>query len=392
MKNKVLAVTVLAVAFTYFIGICNICCVSAAQKSSSASKGSEKPDVTSETAIVADAETGYIYYNKGIHTQMYPASITKILTGLVAVEKCADDEKFSVTEEATKGITRDYANIALEPGEEITMEEALYTMFLASANDSASAIAVHTAGSIPAFVELMNKKCKELGADDSNFSNANGMPDKNNKTSAYDMALITQAALKNTRLMKYFGALNYTMPKTNFKNQTVQYCTLHKMMKNTYYRYDGVIAGKTGYEMMSGHTLVTVAKKEGRTLICVVMKSAPGNACYRDTKALLDYGFAAVPGDSNAEFLVNPTPKTAENSVTSDDTMNDKALSSLPDITAKPVSKTPVASMKVCAMLTLAMLTCFFTLGFSIVKNRTMVYRSLQRKILVFEKAERDLE
>lgn len=373
MKNKSWGIAI-AVVFTYILGICNPVNAAAAQKNGA---DGSAPEITSQTAIVADAESGYIYYDKNMHDKMYPASITKILTGLVAVENSSDSDPIVVTPEAVKGITNDYANIALCPGEEITMEEALYTMFMASANDSANAIAIKISGSIPKFTEKMNERAKELGAVDSNFSNANGMPDEKNLTSSYDMALITQECLKNERLMKYFSAVKYVMPKTNVKEQTIEYATLHKMMKNTYYKYDGVFAGKTGYEMMSGHTLVTVAKRDGRTLICVVMKSDPGNACYRDTKALLDFSFAATPGTASAKYLEKP--QIADTAAETDPVIKPQPTVVVPTVTsqaAHPFSK------KAAAFIIAASAGSIFVLVFSLHENRKKRWRKVKSAII----------
>lgn len=309
MKNKYISTFAFILFATYLILTCNLSIKSAAASVSSSAENA--PQVTAETAIVADADTGYIYYNKNMHKQMYPASITKILTGLVAVENGKDSDLIQINGNISAGMPSDAARIYLEDGEEITQEEALYTMFLASANDSANALAVHIGGSIENFVNMMNARAKDLGAVDSHFSNANGLPDKNNVTSAYDMALITKKALQESALMKYFGAKSYVMPATN-KRASEAYLTLHKMMKNTAYRYDGVIAGKTGWETMSGHTLVTAAKRDNRTLICVVMKSSDGHSVYKDTIALLNYCFSLPVSNSSGEYLASPIKTVGE--------------------------------------------------------------------------------
>jgi D-alanyl-D-alanine carboxypeptidase (penicillin-binding protein 5/6) len=273
------------------------------------SSSTNAPAITAETAIVADANTGLIYYQKDMHTQMYPASITKILTGLLAVEKGSPQDVITIPDDIDKGMPSNSATIALTGGEQITQEEALYTMFLASANDSANALALHIGGTIANFVDMMNARAKELGAVDSHFDNANGLPDKNNVTSAFDMAIITKAALANTSLMKYFGATSYVLPPTNKRSNSEVFTTLQKMMKDTAYQYDGTIAGKTGWETMSGHTLVTVARRNGRTLICVVMKSSDAYTVYNDTIALLNYVFSQPSSVSTSCYLQAPIPK-----------------------------------------------------------------------------------
>lgn len=282
--------------------------VSAAGTEATAS-GDNSTAITAQTAILADANTGQIYYQKDMHKRMYPASITKILTGLVAIDKGNPNDILTIPDGMDNGMPSGSAGIALQTGEQITEDEALYTMFLASANDSATALALHTAGTVPAFVNMMNDYAKSLGVKDSTFDNPTGLPDKNNLTSAYDMAVITRKAYGTPELMKYFGALKYTMPATNKRAKPQNYVTLHKMMKSTRFKYPGVIAGKTGWETMSGHTLVTVAQRNDRTLVCVVMRSSDANTVYGDTASLLNYGFSHSFPSEGAAFLPSCTSK-----------------------------------------------------------------------------------
>lgn len=278
---------------------------SAAASSAAANPAGSAPDITAVSAIVADAATGAIFYEKDMHRAMYPASITKILTGLLAVERGNTQSAFAVTPTALSAMPSNAARAGLVSGEQITLDEALYTMFLASANDSANAIAIQVGGSIPNFVQMMNARAKQLGAVDSHFDNPSGLPDKNNLTSAYDMAIITRQALEEPSLMKYFGAKSYVMPATNKYPKTRAFTTLQKMMKDTAYQYDGTIAGKTGWETMSGHTLVTAAQRNGRTLICVVLRSSDGYSVYQDSIKLLNYSFT-LPASYSVGSLMAP--------------------------------------------------------------------------------------
>ncbi|HEX3027408.1 MAG TPA: D-alanyl-D-alanine carboxypeptidase family protein [Clostridia bacterium] len=262
-----------------------------------------QPNITAESAMLVDLKSGEILYGKALHQRMYPASLTKIMTGLIAVTRGHPDDVLTVSNNVIASVPRDTANAALSPGEKLTQEQALYTMFLASANDSAVAISEHIGGSVGEFVSMMNSYAGELGASDTHFSNPDGLPDVKNYSSAYDLGLITRAAVQNPELMKYFGAVTYVMPPTNLRNQSVPYATLHKMMKRTRYYYPGIIAGKTGWETMSGHNLVTVARRGGRTLICVTLKSANDASSYQDTQSLLDYGFSLSPPQSGAQYL-----------------------------------------------------------------------------------------
>lgn len=253
---------------------------------------SRRPVLQSQAGIVADVNSEQIYFQKNMHNKLYPASITKVLTGLLAVERGKPDEKIKVTPTVLQTEKDGVAHIGLRPGETLTLDQLLYTMFLASANDSAVVVAEHIAGSTAHFVDLMNEKAKTLGAKESHFSTPNGLPDVHNYTSAYDMALIMRAAAKNTTLMKYMGAQSYTLAANSFRKKPATFTTLHKMMQSASPYYDGdIVAGKTGWETMSKNTLVTVARKNGRELLAVVLKGENARAIYGDTKALLTYGF-----------------------------------------------------------------------------------------------------
>lgn len=267
-----------------------------------------QPVLASATALVADADSGQIYFEKGMHTRMYPASITKVLTGLVSVENASPSDVVTVPQDVEQAQGNSVANIALVPGDTITLDQLEYTMFLASANDSAIAIADHVGGSVNGFVGMMNEKAAALGATDSHFSTPNGLPDPNNYTTAYDMALITRAATQNPTLMQYFSARTFTLPASALRKTAMSFSTLHKMMKQTAYYDADVVAGKTGWETMSGNTLVTVAKKNGRTLVAVVLDGSNSSAIYGDTHLLLEYAFAQ-PANASAEKLAFAQPK-----------------------------------------------------------------------------------
>ncbi|MFT9056249.1 MAG: D-alanyl-D-alanine carboxypeptidase family protein [Ethanoligenens sp.] len=271
----------------------------------------EQPVLQSTTGLVADADSGQIYYEKGMHTRMFPASITKILTALVSVEKGSPSDVVTVPQDVVQAQGKSVANIALVPGDTITLEQLEYTMFLASANDSAVVIADHIGGSVSGFVDMMNEKAAALGATDSHFSTPNGLPDPNNYTTAYDMALIARAAAQNPTVMRYFGARTFTLPASALRKNAQTFTTLHKMMKKTAYYDADVVAGKTGWETMSGNTLVTIAKKNGRTLVAVVMNGVNSEAIYGDTQHLLNYAFAQ-PANPAAEKLAFAQSKTAD--------------------------------------------------------------------------------
>lgn len=250
----------------------------------------EGPDVFSEAAIVMDASTGLILYEKNIHKKYYPASITKILTTLLAIENCSLNEIVTFSRTAIFGIERDSSHIGIDVGEKLTVEQSLYGIMLESANEVAYGIAEHVAGDMESFADLMNKKAKELGCVDSHFVNSNGLHDDDHYTSAYDMALISKAAINNSTFRKVTSTVSYVIPPTNIQEESRYLTNHHKMLRNTSYHYDGCIGGKTGYTTISKNTLVTFAKRGDMELICVVMRS-DGQHQYTDTAELLDFGF-----------------------------------------------------------------------------------------------------
>jgi len=322
------------------------------------------PQITTEAAIVVDASTMQIYYEKNMHEKLYPASITKILTALVAVENSSADDLVTVPADVTKSQRSDYANIALKPGELVTQEALFNTMFIASANDSAQVIAENVGGTLDNFVKMMNYRARQAGCVDSSFSNSNGLPDVNNITSAYDMARITFEAIKNPSLMKYFSAKQYSLPPTNLRNDLQGFTTLHKMMKNTVYYDKEVIAGKTGWESMSKNTLVTVAKRGTRTLICVQLRVDTSYTMYTEAKQLLEYGFAQPGAINNGETVAySPTSQIAVAAV---------AISSAPKTIIQFNSHTNSFSyifIIMLAVLSLLVIAVFYSICMLIIKN-----------------------
>lgn len=250
----------------------------------------DKPSIASQAAIVMEASTGAILYAKNIHDKHYPASITKILTTLVALENSSPGEVLTFSKNAIYDVDLDSSRIGIDVGEKLTMEQSLYAVMLESANEVAYGVAEHIAGSVPAFIEMMNKKAASLGCVDSHFDNPHGLPDDNHYTSAYDMALISRAAINNETFQKITGTKTYAIPPTNLQSETRYLANHHKMVKGSI-PYEGVIGGKTGYTTKSKYTLVTFAKRNGMTLISVILccDSIPNE--YADTKALLNYGF-----------------------------------------------------------------------------------------------------
>lgn len=250
--------------------------------------------IQAEGGIVMDADSGTVLFGKNIHEHYYPASITKILTALIVIENCDLDEMVTFSYDAIFNVEENSSNMAASVGDTLTVRDCLYGLMLASANESANALAEHVAGSTEAFAELMNQKAAELGCQDSHFANPSGLNAPNHYTSAYDMALIMQAALQNETFVEIDSALYYKhAPIKQYPDpedpHNVVYAHHQMLKKNSSVYYPGAFAGKTGYTSLAGNTLVTAAKKDSMTLITVVLNGSQVH--YSDTKRMLDFGF-----------------------------------------------------------------------------------------------------
>lgn len=248
------------------------------------------PEVLSETAVLIDADTGQVLYSKDMHRRMYPASITKIVTAMLALKYGDVSDTVTMTREDVFSIERSSSNIALDVDEQLSLEQALYAAAVASANDAANGIASHIGGSLEGFVRMMNAAAGDLGAVNTRFSNANGLPDDNHYTTAYDMALITTRALKTPGLAEYFNTRRYEIPPTNKQPETRIFNSSNRFV-NGELSYDGLLMSKAGWTADAQHTLVTAARRGDRTLVAVVLKSSNSSDKWSDTVALFDYGF-----------------------------------------------------------------------------------------------------
>lgn len=249
------------------------------------------PSINAESAIVMEASTGLVLYEKNIDEKRYPASITKIMTVLLALENSSLGDTITFSENAVYGVEAGSSALITDVGEQITMQQALYSILLISANDSAVAVAEHVAGDVDSFVKLMNEKAKSLGCKNTHFVNPHGLPDDNHYTTAYDMALITRAAMENETFRKIFNTRAYQIPPTNKQSETRYLSNHHDFVKSDGYLYEDCIGGKTGYTRVAGYTLVSVAKRGDLELICIILKDDSNQHQYTDTQELFDYAF-----------------------------------------------------------------------------------------------------
>ena len=247
--------------------------------------------VEAQGAVLMDARSGAVIYGKNLHSVYYPASITKILTALIVIEHCNLDDIVTFSHDAIYNVEQGSSSAGLDVGDKMTVRDCLYAMLLKSANEVANALAEHTAGSVQNFAVLMNAKAKELGCQESHFNNPSGLNDPQHYTSAYDMALIAQAAFQNETFVTIDSSLYYDLPPTRHNPDGFRVYPGHRMLKkNAPQYYPGVIAG---------NTLLTCAEKNGMKLITVILNGHQTH--YSDTKALLDFGFSNFQSVNIAE-------------------------------------------------------------------------------------------
>ena len=286
----------------------------------------EGPSIDTPSAIIVEVNTGAILYEKNGDEKNYPASITKVMTTLLALENCDLDEVVTFSDDAIKYNQGDTSHIARDYGEKMTMKECLYAVMLESANECAYAVAEHVGqklgGDYRTFIDLMNQRAKELGCTNTHFNNSNGLPDKEHWTSAHDMGLISAEAYKNETFRIIVGTRRYNIPPTNKHKDITPLNNHHAMISNyktTKHLYEYSTGGKTGFTEVSGHTLVSYAEKDGLALACVVMRTKSGTQ-YEDTRTLFEYcfkNFQTVPivnddsseaADKNSNGIMNNHP------------------------------------------------------------------------------------
>lgn len=273
--------------FTYikFIYLLEIFCLlffSASAAFANTDEGPSPPEITGQAGIVMDVLTGKVLYEKNANTLFEPASTTKIMTAILALEKGNLSDIVVTSKEPPLA---EGTRIYLEEGEKLTLEEMLYGMMLNSGNDAAIAIAEHIGGNVETFVKMMNEKAREIGALSTTFVNPSGLTDKGHLTTAYDLALISRYALLNLpEFRKIVSTKTMEVPWQGQKWDR-QLINLNKLL----WTYEGADGVKTGYTSTAGRTLVASATRNGWQLISVVLKSDAN--IWSDSAALLDYGF-----------------------------------------------------------------------------------------------------
>lgn len=243
------------------------------------------PNISANQAVLLDAQTGEILYEKNAQEKAYPASTTKIMTALLTIET-VENLKSDITQQVkipAEAVGVEGSSIYLAPDEKVTIEDLLYGLMLRSGNDSAVALAGIIGGTQDHFVDMMNLRARELGCTNTNFLNPNGLFDENHYTTALDMALISKAAMKNEAFAKISATKEWQAHREPDKYN--YFYNKNKVV----HQYDGGNGIKIGYTKASGRTLVASAKRNDTQLICVVM-GAPD--WFNDSYALMDYGFS----------------------------------------------------------------------------------------------------
>lgn len=268
-------------------------------------------DVHAEFAILMNAETGAILYEKNPHAQHYPASITKIVTAICALEKVGDQMDMvitadqecigTVTEAAIRRsnytlphhlLTPCGSHIGIKRGEQFALKDLFYGMMIASGDDAANIVAKHAGGTIPNFIDEMNRYVKSIGCRSTTFCNAHGLHNPKQLTTAYDMALITREAMKNPMFREIVRTPYCTRPKTNKQEPTTLVQTNKLLRRNGRYYYPKAIGVKTGSYSLAKHNLVAAAKDGDRTLIAVQLKVEDGNDMFLDAKKMFEAAFS----------------------------------------------------------------------------------------------------
>lgn len=253
------------------------------------------PDVVAESALLMDARSGAILYAKESDTKRYPASITKVMTTLIAIEKCKMDDIITFSSSAVYGIEEGSSTAGINVGAKITVEDTLYALMLVSANEAGAAIAEHVSGSNEEFAKLMTERAKELGCTNTNFKNPHGLPDEEHYTTAHDMGLIMQEAMKHEEFRKISSTISYTISASDTVPEDIELWNHAKILRdNSEYYYEYAVGAKTGYTQAARNTLVTYAEKDGTQLLCVILKDYGADNSYYDSTRLYKWGFEQV--------------------------------------------------------------------------------------------------
>lgn len=248
------------------------------------------PEIHSEGAVLIEANTGEILYNKNAKVPMAPASTTKVMTAILVLESTKLTDKVLISKNPPNA---DGTAIGVQEGEKFTVEDLLYALLLESANDAAEALAEHISGTTENFAKLMNERAKNIGCENTNFKNPSGLYEEGHVTTAYDLALITREAYKNPIFLKIEDAPFYKIAPTNITSETRWVNNKNSLvLKGSKFFYEECVGGKTGYTTLSRHTYTAIAEKDDQKLILAFLDAPDKNTYFADSKNLFEYGFS----------------------------------------------------------------------------------------------------
>ena len=325
----------------------------------------DEPKLNSEAAILVEVSTGRIIYEKNSTKQMYPASTTKVLTAILVIENCNLDEIVTVRESALSNIPSGYVTCNLQVGEQLTVKDLLYALMIPSANDAAYVLAEYVAGSVEDFSVMMNDKARQLGCKTTHFVNPNGIHEDSHYSTAYDLYLIANYAMKNEFFRSLVATTEYTLPATEkYPNEDRVLKTTNELLdeNSRKYFYKNAIGIKTGYTSKAGNCLIGGASRDGLEFIAVVLNGGTTNeglnSRYVDSKKLFEYAYdnftltKIIEKGSVVQTLEieNGTKETKHLDLVIDETItvvNNKSIdmnSVIPEITLREVLEAPIAA------------------------------------------------
>ena len=248
------------------------------------------PTIAARTAFLFDANTGVILYSKNADMELPQASCTKVMTALVAVERGNLDQMITVGADAHALVNPDSSYMGLATGEKLTLRDLLYGLMLPSGNDAAVAIADGIAGSVPAFVALMNQRAQQLGLTHTHFVNPHGLDAPGHYTSARDLAVLAAVAMRNPTIEQITSTLSYNIPASP-THKAYHLASGNDLLANSRSPYPGAIGVKPGYTGPAGFTMAFAAVRYGHLIVGAVLHDPSWQVRIVDMRALLDWGF-----------------------------------------------------------------------------------------------------
>ncbi len=319
------------------------------------------PTINSGSVVLLENSTSKVLFEKDMNKKLEPASITKIMTAILAIENCNLNDIVTVPYEAISNIPSGYSVAPLQADEQISVDQLLRVLMVHSANDAANALAFHIDGSVSAFAERMNAKLQALGLADSHFTNPSGQHDDNHYSTAHDIAILMQYCMKNTTFKTYASLKSCHLFATNKSAERDFENTNPMLNTSSSYYYKPLVTTKTGFTSQAMFCLASFASYNNLDLICVILHADTSDIRFNETKNLFDYGFQnfafkniANKGDSVTEISVqNATEETKSLKLVLADDINTLVDTSKPfdnvspQITLKDLPSAPVAQGKV---------------------------------------------